>query len=236
MSLIVECQMPSCEKEFVSIPSVQAKFCSMSCSAKYNNSRRKPRSIESKKKTSDSIKRYVLRNPKEKTTPTMHTNVCKECLNTFTHRSKAKGFCSKSCVKIGLSKIRKKYLQEHAGTFNWISNNQPTYFEKSFTDWLDRENISGYQFNCYRVINYEADTSYVLDVYFPELRLNFELDGTHHERPEQILRDQIRDEFLNRTQGISIHRISIRDYNKANGRQKCWDQAKEIIVGALERS
>jgi len=51
----------NCNSEIISKSA--KKFCSSSCSAKYNNKHRMPRTLESRKKTSDAVKNTYINKP-----------------------------------------------------------------------------------------------------------------------------------------------------------------------------
>lgn len=46
-----------------------------------------------------------------------------------------------------------------------------------------------------------------MDIYLPDLQLNVELDGAHHERPAKAEWDRIRDGYLESTHGVMTKRI-----------------------------
>lgn len=210
----------------------QRKFCSQSCAAKYNNNRR-IRTEHSKQRTSQTLKQRFLPYCK------VYFKKCRVCSRMFAWKTNNKYTCSDGCHRKRLSEKRKQYLREHAGTFNWIPNGSPNYFEQSFIDWLVQLGFKeGEDFIAlkYSIHNDEQNTTYFLDLYFPELKFNIELDGTHHEKPYYLNRDTIRDEFLFRRHSIEIMRISIRDYNKRGNRQTVWNETqKKLCLVASDR-
>ena len=88
------------------------KFCSKSCATIYNNKLRKPRTLESKQKTSDSIKKWRLNHCKQV------TRCCKCCGKEYVFDSNlnTKTFCSKTCSE---------YYKTHRNEFlsNQAKNN-----------------------------------------------------------------------------------------------------------------
>lgn len=84
----------------------QKKFCSSSCSAKYNNNG-KTRSDESKSKTSKSLKEFYKKNPTPPKPKKMLQIICENCQSSFFHTSMKKT-CSNSCYK----SIQKKHGQK----------------------------------------------------------------------------------------------------------------------------
>lgn len=100
-------------------------YCSSSCSAKFNNSRRII-TEETKKKTSESLLRKYgstkhLRINNIDKTYSKYTNqeyVCSVCSKQFyTTKQKRRKTCSKSCRNISLSLHRQKYLEKN-GNFS----------------------------------------------------------------------------------------------------------------------
>ncbi len=51
---------------------------------------------------------------------------------------------------------------------------------------------------------------YILDFYCVKAKLAIEVDGEHHSRDDQVIRDQIRDAYLAGI-GIAVHRVIARD-------------------------
>jgi hypothetical protein len=214
------------------------KFCSSSCAAKFNNSGR-IRSIESRKKTTESLYRFYKENPnhlsdkpKDDNGNRLRENQCAICDKIFLHPS-PKRTCSKECCIINSRRKRIAYLKENAGTFNWIRKGKMNYVEQCFNDWLIeigyRPNIDFVPLSNV-VYNHETGTSYIMDFWLPTLNLNIELDGTHHLRPEQKLRDEIRDEYLRRVHDIKIIRIVVREWNNKKLRPLI---KQSLIDGAL---
>lgn len=205
------------------------KFCNSSCAASFNGKNRS-HTDETKAKIGSALKAR----PKKDKKPRIMT--CQWCDIVFLTLSDNKPkYCGGDCRSQAMSNNRIAFLKRNAGTFNWIPNNTPSYFEKSFMDWLDDNGYRDEYVAQQHFHNDEANTNYFLDIYFDDIKLNIELDGTHHEREQQQKRDFTRDEFLRRRMGIYVHRISIRNYNRKNGRQKCWDDAKQIIEWRARR-
>ena len=48
-----------------------------------------------------------------------------------------------------------------------------------------------------------------LDLNFPEIKLNVELDGPTHKYPARARYDRSRDEFLSKTKGYTVYRIEL---------------------------
>jgi len=229
---IIEKACERCGKKFMPPKeNPKKRFCSYSCA-----SSRGPRSDETKEKQ----RKWAKTNPrgivavnieKPKFTKIKLTE-CALCNKLFWKKKySTKKYCSDSCFREAQSTRRKKYLRDNAGTFNWISNANPTYFEQNFKEHLESFGLienKDFIFLRYIVYHQSLDTSYIMDFYFPDLKINIETDGTHHEKLEQAERDKKRDKFLN-SSGIKVFRISIRDYNKKNNRKIILDQAKAFL-------
>jgi hypothetical protein len=160
---------------------------------------------------------------------------CIVCDNQFSVIKKRKT-CSLQCLKTIQRKKRIKYLKDNAGTFNWIHKGKFNQFEQYFNDWLSNigyiKDIDYYALT-HIIENNEKETFYILDFYFPKLNLNIELDGTHHEKDEQRIRDTVRDEFLARIKNITVLRIKGRDWNSKHKREII---KSNLLNGVLDRS
>lgn len=80
-------------------------FCSRSCSAKYTNSHRDKPTEETKKKTSESLRKYYKENGR--------VRVCKLCAKEYSLKNSGatERFCSQNCLK-EYRAHRKQYLSE----------------------------------------------------------------------------------------------------------------------------
>lgn len=217
---IVVCSNSSCSNNLSAKQiKYKGKYCSRSCSASSTNPLHSKESRSTQAEKVRTGKNYIP-------TKILKSKSCEICEIEFQTYYRTKT-CSKTCSLELMSRKRIKFLKENAGTFNWIPNNKPTYFEQSFMDWLD---INQYHYIAlkYSIHNEDENTTYFLDFFFPSLSLNIELDGTQHEKPESVKRDRIRDAYLKNI-GIDVLRISIRDYNKKNNRINCFNKAKEFL-------
>lgn len=225
---IIEKICERCNKEFIPPKrNPKKRFCSYLCS------NGKKCSKEHKEKTSQSLKKYHKENKKQLIPYTkVKINQCELCSRMFWWKKySTRKYCSNNCFLKAHSERRKKYLRDNAGTFNWISNANPTYFEQNLKEHLESFGLiedKDFIFLRYIVYHQSLDTSYIMDFYFPDLKINIETDGTHHEKLKQAERDRKRDKFLN-SSGIKVFRISIRDYNKKNNRKTVLNQVKTLL-------
>lgn len=119
------------------------KFCTKSCSAKFNNSRRKPRTFESKQKTSNALKGRTFKRTRIKTPLYMgpHTKLsgyrkCKCCKNMFWSVNN-RVCCSPECAR--KNSTYRKIIHEY-------NHNEKIIFlesswEVKMAEWLDNNNI-----------------------------------------------------------------------------------------------
>lgn len=91
--MVRKCICKQCGKEFET--KYKGLFCSRSCAATYNNLHRKPRSMESKKKTSDSLKRYHHNENNEQ--EFLDDQTCENCGCKIYSLNKRR-FCSLKCM------------------------------------------------------------------------------------------------------------------------------------------
>ena len=213
------------------------KFCNSSCSAVFNNTGKLQSNSTKSAISKGLINRFKLQPRTTKSLISIRTINCEVCSNPFTSKTPSKRkTCSENCMKELLRSKRIKFLKDNAGTFNWIRKNVMNYFEQAFCDWIESNGFvkdKDFKAISYIIDNEEVNTFYILDFYFPNLKLNIELDGTHHEKEDQLLRDSIRDEYIGRTKGLAILRIKSRDwYNKSKREQI----KEELLDGVLNRS
>ena len=243
----------TCLQCHTQVKGAKRKFCSSSCAATYNSTGR-VRTEDSKVKVATKMRQLASEGrirPK-----TIHkgannknykhgryvyddsiTKPCSVCNKPFKFPYKTlRKTCSAICLTELNRSLRVSYLKAHAGTFNWIHKGKMNYFETQFDLWLQSIGYipqQDYVALSYVMYNDEQNTHYIMDFWFPALNLNIELDGSHHERPEQVVRDTTRDEWLNRIHNIDVIRIKGREWSKSKRR----DQIKhDLVVGALERS
>jgi hypothetical protein len=219
-------------KNIIPFSKKKNKFCSSSCSSSFNNTG-KVKSIKSRLKISNSVKLYYHTNKKsisktQQKVKIIHKLKCVSCQNTFDSLTIRKT-CSTVCCNQIIRTARIQYLKDNAGTFNWIRKGKLNYVETCFDEWLMSigyiKNDDYYALN-YTLYNDEKNTSYIMDFWFPKLNLNIELDGSHHERVEQIERDTIRDEWMNRVHNIQIIRIKVKEWNNKHKR----DNIKQSLL------
>jgi very-short-patch-repair endonuclease len=202
------------------------KFCSSSCAASYNNSRKEPRSNTSRQKSRESaimavdrIRQsidYILINQTDNRIKPKFTkikfNKCKACSSTILWDEIRKGyqqFCCKNCFSSHMSKCSSERLKNPEFRKNYGRGKQ-SYMEKSFSEWLTANHIS-YEPEV-RFWNSELNKNYFVDFVFEDKKLIVELDGSQHRKTADA--DAIRDEFISRKFGYHIIRITHSDFQK----------------------
>lgn len=114
-----------------------------------------------------------------------------------------------------------KLYQEHPEKipFNMYKYYEKSYPEKVFETGLSSNTITNYVYDYKKGI-------YYYDFAFPELQIDFEVDGDMHKKPEHIIKDNLRDEFsLNN--GWSVVRFEARLVLK--NINYCIGKVKEIL-------
>ena len=181
------------------------KFCSSSCAAKFNLARRLPRSIESKKKTSETLKRLGIKPPALiKHGKYIYWHSCEFCCNFV---KMTRHTCSKSCLIKCYSQRASERLKK-SDRRNY-GRGKPSYMEKSFSQWLNKLQIA-YQSEV-KFYNPNIKKSYFVDFLFEDYKFIIELDGTQHKFYKES--DKRRDSFLS-SLGYEVLRIEHRDYIK----------------------
>lgn len=219
--LCVQCQKLISNKQ---------KFCSSSCSAKYNNSKRSVVTFNKQRQTLlktienmsliDRATKYSGGklsgdlHPRRKMMIANNQPVCvksykcKVCDNPTAGRKT----CSDKCLKIhqrnlGTANLRKRRLAGENFSFRRQSN-----LEKTFEKFIKSKRIRFLK-EVYARKEIKKGTYYRLDFVFPSKRMIVEIDGKHHESPNQLKHDVVRD-FLMLERGWNTLRINYYEVNK----------------------
>jgi hypothetical protein len=174
-----------CSNSFSPTRGSRGKFCSSSCSAKFNNSRRASRSIDSRSKSSKALQihyhgqvvkeyippkpKHVYKEPKRKNTSFPHTKVKRITCPTCSQQRWVVGerkTCSLECARVitirnGIRSNRSLYKNI------WLDSN----WELKLAKWLDNNNIEWIRPKC---IPYHLDgknKNYFPDFYLPRYDL-----------------------------------------------------------------
>ncbi len=202
------------------ISNTNHNFCCSSCAATYNNTGR-IRTDESRGKTSLSLQKHYRKHGKA-----LDEIECAWCGERFIRETHSmRKYCSISCRENGASKnlsiAIKKVVAEgrHKG---WISRNILSYPEKFFRRVLLNNNLLD---KCQINFPYK---SYFLDFYFPERRIDLEIDGKQHKRLEQKTSDERRDKILIDS-GIKVYRIPWKEINSDNGKKYIKNEIDKFL-------
>jgi len=201
------------------LKSGQTKFCSNSCSAKYNNKRRKL-SQETKDKISNGLKSHYNSNDSyysEKRKRRMYKITCVICNKPFYSKRKNVTHCSAQCIandKLVREKLRNSQLKKvkegtHSG---WKSRNIKSYAEKFWEKVLINNKIN-------YIKEDHSNKKYFLDFLIKKnnILIDLEIDGKQHKLPERQQSDVKRDEYLKKL-GYIIYRIDWNEINTEKGK------------------
>lgn len=180
------------------------KFCSLSCSTTFYNKKRK-HTESTRNKISKSVK--SLR-------PVKKLIECEECADTFYKKKRGKErFCSAACRETSRSKKLSQKNRERMD-LGWNpqehrNRSKPSYLEKSFENWLVKQNFSDYKrnktFRCGKKVYYG-------DFFFPSKNVLIELDGQQHKKNTEY--DNERDNNIEKYFSVKTLRISYDEYFK----------------------
>lgn len=189
-----------CQQCNISLPyeSRHNRFCSNNCSATATNS-----TVDRSKFKPGPKKGFIPKNY----APYTRIKQCTIC-NKFHPRS------GKTCSSACQYKLLSDNAIERIKT-NKRSNyrrDKKSYLERSFEEWLVKNNISLKYEDEYTIKNHITKKWYFVDFYFPEINLIVELDGKQHEKPKHKEKDKIRDEYITTHLGIQVFRISYVEY------------------------
>ena len=205
----------------------QKKFCSLSCSATYNNLIRE-HSEETKRKISDKLlKIYESQGGKhlvkEGSVVRVFECTCKVCGKHYWSRTKNSKHCSPKCVGRDpevKNKLKEKQIAliesgKHKG---WQTRNIKSYAERFWEEVLKKNNIEFLR-------ETHNNGKYFIDF---EIRRNnkvvdLEIDGKQHTYKERIESDKKRDSYL-ADLGYIVYRIEWNEINTIDGKKLMKDK------------
>ena len=151
------------------------KFCSSSCSASYNNSKRdfsnKPKRVFSK----EAIENMTRANKNRKTIYEkcrVYFKICFNCKKNFSASTKERKTCSEDCRVnfIMNTRVRNKYTKEEYKGFNFDSS-----WELKIAKWFDENNIIWERGHILKYLgNNSKEHKYFPDFYLPKYNLYVE--------------------------------------------------------------
>jgi very-short-patch-repair endonuclease len=201
------------------------RFCSRACANSHSHSE------ESKLKTSNTIKKTIFdKHPEQfilvddqlvKVKDGESHKVCSVCGKEISLDNKS-GFClnclrySDECFdfRSNQSKQTRDKLRAEGKQFGFPSRNITSYPEKFFEQVLDNNHIK-YEREV-KVIN-DHNCCYFLDflIKVNGTKIDLEIDGAQHKKPERKKSDKIRDAYL--STNYIIYRIEWNEINTASG-------------------
>lgn len=208
---------------------INRKFCSVSCSTSYNNKKRKgtkrsKSSIEKQKISnkefwkSEAGKKEKERRSKqaiEQMSQEKYKKIFLDSIEIFRNDEEA----FKKSIEKKKETIRKKIKKGEWNT--WKTRDMISFPEQFVINFLEDNNITNYIHDksiSKKSLGLNERGYYFLDFYFPDKKLDLEIDGAQHEKPERKKSDKKRD-FLLKNNGITVIRlkwINLRDKNQLN--------------------
>ena len=192
------------------------RFCSCKCARGFSTREKR---VEITRKRTEANKG---RSPWNK----LPDKFCKDCGSKIRKRSTS--FLCKKCApkynniliekRNNLSNAAKKNVREgrHQG---WKTRNISSYPEIFFKRVVENNNLK-YKFNhpvSKKSLGVDDCSSYFLDFYFEELKLDLEIDGKQHNYEDRIESDKERDSLLIEN-GYIVYRIKWKSINNENGK------------------
>ena len=167
--------------------------------------------------------------------------ICVRCLAQFNTQKRDKKFCSQSCASKTLwqdneyrtkivSKIRENVKTgKHQG---WQTRNTLSFAEKFFKKVLEENGYTNKFITNFpvkkSVLGVDCSACYFLDFYFPEFKLDLEIDGKQHNLIERKTSDKLRDETLVKNQYV-VYRIPWRSLNKECGKIFIKNEIQKLL-------
>ncbi|MEK6881311.1 MAG: DUF559 domain-containing protein [Nanoarchaeota archaeon] len=212
----------------------EKKYCSHKCANKFPLGNR--RTKETNLKVSEGLKRYFL-----KVERIIHQKQCAFCKKTFEPHNKDTICCSRKCSgknrwrnieyrNYFISKLKEKIKNgEHKG---WQSRKKLSYPEKFFKKVLELNGFKDkFKINfpvTKKELGIDCSSCYFLDFYFPEPKVNLEIDGKQHEYPDRKESDTKRDNIL-KGKGYRTYRIKWREINSPEGKNYIREEINKFL-------
>lgn len=220
-----------CGKELEGKDRFRKKFCNSSCAASYNNKKRGPISVETRRKISDSLIIYnegldkTNHSPLKSKIPSDH--ICVVCGQNFKSKYRDAKYCSSRCrgnseeIK---EKLRQKVKERICnGTFSgWKSRNIVSYPEEFWMGVLFNNNID-YKHNF-------PFGKYFLDFYIEigDRKIDLEIDGKQHEYADRSEKDVERDIFI-KSKGVEVYRVKWNSINNDKGKIEMKEKIDDFL-------
>ena len=205
------------------------RFCSGKCARGFST---KNKRIEINEKISLSLMGNIPWNKGEEI-----NKKCEECEEIFIARNDQIKFCSKKCqhknknFRSKLSLAMKERVEKgiHSG---WQTRNIISYPEQFFIKVLNNNGLEGkYKIN-FKIkkkdLGINDNACYFLDFYFPDLKLDLEIDGRQHNIKERRESDEKRDKSLLENE-IIVYRIKWKSINTDKGKKYIENEINKFL-------
>jgi len=221
-----------CEYCHKNLKKNQKRFCNISCAKGYSSKHNRDKKNKKISKTLKNKKRTkILRHKKR--------YYCSKCKKELKKKRK-RGLCI-YCYRHFMPKIVRKKLSDamqrrikngtHQG---WTTRNgQASYPERFFIKVLKNNNLNFiHEFPIKkRLLGINKNTNYFLDFFFPDVKLNLEIDGKRHLNLKS--HDKFRDSTLIKS-GITVYRISWKNISTKAGKEYISNEIKKFLAFYIE--
>jgi len=243
---VIDKECPVCGDKFKTQKSHKSEkiTCSTGCYNKY----RGPRSEDVKNKIATTLikgnknRKYKDRKNGKVLYPIGNKkSICIVCDKEYTVGRVKSGLysnsktCSKECrfnLKSNNSKeLQLKLIKEgrHKG---WVSRNIMSYPERFFKKVLESNGLEGkFSINhpvAKRDLGLDCNSSYFLDFYFDDIKLDLEIDGKQHLMEDRVKSDKLRDKSLT-DNDYDVYRIKWVSINTKNGKEYIRNEIKKLL-------
>jgi len=134
-------------------------------------------------------------------------------MGLFKSRTQKEACALRAITYIPSEETRKKhslnriaYMENHSASWKFFHRQNISYPEKIFLELLQKSNIKNW-IHHYRAGRYQYDFALL------DLKIDIEIDGTTHLKPNIIIKDKIRDEW-SENQGWRVIRFSAKEIIK----------------------
>ena len=117
----------------------------------------------------------------------------------------------------------KEYLVKNPDKIPYVKNHssKKSYPEEIFEKLLTEHDICGW------IYNYRLNT-YIFDFAFPDIKLDIEIDGSHHKQKRMLEHDQRRDEY-SKSQGWTVKRYEAKLVKDKSSHYSIIEEIKQLI-------
>ena len=156
-----------------------------------------------------------------------HTTNCSQRPGISKYRNERIELCKKNNQDpVIREKIRhsvKEYLIKNPDQIPYVKNHssKKSYPEEIFEKLLAVHKVSGW------IYNYRLGT-YIFDFAFPDIKLDIEIDGSHHKQQRMLEHDHRRDEY-SKSQGWTVKRYEAKLVKDKSSHYSIIEEIKQLI-------